>query len=318
MANPNRAMLDIWYARVGKARPFLKWAGGKQSFLWGNSAAIPHFPGKYIEPFLGSGAVLFYVMRTQAHPLKAQLGDTNRHLIRTFQAVRDDPETVHQELVTLERGYLAANDRADFYYRVREAHNARHPATDPAAFIFLNQTCWNGLYRVNQQGKFNVPHGAPRSDRIVPTLEDLLNASAALAQADLRATSWQNSVALAEPGDFIFLDPPYYSDVLRGDRNVSSKYSRREFGLRDHKELAATLAALAHRGIDFVLTNSGEDEMANLYAERGLSVRLIMQPRAINSKVEGRARVPELVVTPGEGSPRLIDLDAEVTLLPHS
>jgi DNA adenine methylase len=312
-------MLDMWYARVGKARPFLKWAGGKQSFLWGNSTSIPSFPGKYVEPFLGSGAVFFHVMRSQAHRLPAQLGDTNRHLIRTFLAVRDDPEAVHSELVKLEQVYLSTNDRADFYYHVRAEHNARHPATDPASFIFLNQTCWNGLYRVNQQGKFNVPHGSPKTDRIVPNLEELLNASAALAQADLRATSWQNSVALAEPGDFIFLDPPYYSDVLRAnDRTVSSKYQRRQFGLRDHKELAGTLAALAHRGIDFVLTNSGEDEMANLYSEHGLSVSLIMQPRAINSKGEGRTRVPELVVTPGEGSQTLLDLDAEVTLLPHS
>jgi len=195
----------------------------------------------------------------------------------------------------LQAEYSAAPDKSKFYYELRDKYNDNSRAAGPAAFIFLNRTCWNGLYRTNREGRFNVPYGAPKTERIAPSLEELLNASAALRQAELRVTSWSYTIARAQPGDFIFFDPPYYSDILAED----SKYGRRQFGLREHERLAHSLQALTRRGVDFILTNSGEKEMIALYSDYGLSVELVQSPRSINSKAERRGTpVPELIVSP--------------------
>lgn len=290
----SKDLLREWHDRVGRAKPFLRWAGGKQLFTMRYSGLLPAFPGKYLEPFLGSGAVFFHIMRTQLRPPMARLGDTNRQLISSFQAVRDEPEAVYERLEILQAGYSAARDKAQFYYDVRDRHNAIFPKADPAAFILLNRTCWNGLYRVNREGRFNVPYGAPKSDTVIPTRAELLSASAALAQAHLRVTSWENTLAFAEGGDFVFLDPPYYSDVLRED----AKYSRQQFTLRKHEQLAKACIDLAARGIDFILTNSGEPEMIELYRSHGLQLESIEMPRPINSKTDKRSAVPEILVRP--------------------
>jgi len=304
-------MLDIWYARVGVARPFLKWAGGKTRFIFERPDLLPDFSGRYIEPFLGSGAVFFHEMRRRTHPCKARLGDTNLTLVRTFIAVRDQPHHVADGLDAMQREFDGASDKRAFYYAIRDEYNATRDEKSPIRFIFLNQTCWNGLFRVNRQGCFNVPFGSRESGRVVPSREAIESASAALAGADIRATSWENTVALAEPGDFVFLDPPYFSDVERGD----VKYQKRLFGRSHHEHLADSLAGLAERGIEFVLTNSAEPEMVRLYRSRGLDVQSIMLPRAINSKGAKRARVPELVVRAGYNRGAGAELDLAISLL---
>lgn len=311
---PSRSMLEAWYARLRDAKPFLRWAGGKQSFLFRYADRIPSFSGSYLEPFLGSGAVFFYLTRKAGQPKRARLGDVNKHLVRTFLAIRDHPDAVYKNLVTLQAEYSRARDKGEFYYKVRERHNALHPRTDPAVFIFLNRTCWNGLYRVNQFGKFNVPYGAPKREQVIPDMEDILNASAALTQSEVRATTWQNTIALAQPGDFVFLDPPYYSDMTQEE--IKPKYQTRPFTLKHHEELASALAQLAARGVGFLLTNSGEPKMAQLYARHGLRTELVALPRAINSKPDQRTEVPELIVTPATDPVTPLDLDAEVLLLP--
>src|SRR5262249_12585418 len=150
-------------------------------------------------------------------------------LIRTFLAVRDDCAAVSERLSILQAGYSAANDKSGFYYELRHRYNATLPSVDPATFIFLNRTCWNGLYRVNRQGEFNVPYGAPKTDIVIPSVGDLERTSAALLQAKIRATTWENTIALAEAGDFVFLDPPYFSDLTG---TVRTKYQRQPFSLK--------------------------------------------------------------------------------------
>jgi DNA adenine methylase len=296
----SREILDAWYGRVRAAKPFLRWAGGKQAFIYQFAARIPEFAGTYIEPFLGSGAMFFKLTARRPRLGNARLGDTNRQLVQTFIAVRDDPEKVFQRLETLQHGYAASKRKSDFYYEQRDIYNALLPKADPGLFIFLNQTCWNGLYRVNLEGRFNVPYGAPKSDIVIPTLEELLNASAALQQANLRVTTWQNTLAFAKPGDFVFIDPPYHSELIieERDNRRSGKYHRRGFGHRDHYELARAAADISRRGIDFMLTNSAEQEMIDLYTSKGLQVAVVKIPRAINSKTSRRKPVLELLVTP--------------------
>lgn len=311
------SLWDDYNERARRAKPILKWAGGKQRFLQVYGRHLPQFRGKYIEPFLGGASVFFHTVRAQDRPFVARLGDTNNHLIRCYIALRDDPERVADSLDALRAGFAAASDKSAFYYDLRESYVAIHPKTDAAKFIFLNRTCWNGLWRVNSEGKFNVPYGAPKGDGFFPSREDLVNAATALQGAFLRTTSWEHTVAFAEEGDFVFLDPPYFSETLLGRDNHSDKYQRRVFGLREHTKLARRLRELADRGVDFVLTNSGEREMVDLYESLGLHVSMVEMPRSINSKVDERTRASELVVTPGDASDRrerqsavLLDLHA--------
>lgn len=289
-------------ARASKSRPFLRWAGGKARFIQLYGHLIPDFNGKYLEPFFGGGAMFFHLSRTQRRPFQTCIGDTNVHVIRTLQELRSRPEQLIDRLGAIQSSYSASLDKTVFYYELREAFNKNMPRTNAAQFIFLNRTCWNGLWRVNQLGKFNVPFGAPKSDHVVPTADDLINASAALQAATMRTTSWQNIIAAAEAGDFVFLDPPYYSDLAPGNASAREsgkrKYSVREFTEAEHRELARTAANLRERGVHFMLTNSAEAQMVDLYREFRLNVRLTSIPRWINSDAGARHSITELLVTP--------------------
>jgi DNA adenine methylase len=287
-------LLNEWYGQIGSARPFLKWVGGKQNFIARFSKCLPAITGRYFEPFLGGASVFFYVQRATGHPIDAVLSDVNVPLIRTYKAVQADPEGLYQRLSELQQAYLDADSASAFYYELRARYNATLPHPDPADFVFINRTCWNGLYRLNRKGLFNTPYGRPKNEIVIPSREDLINASAALVRARLRATSWENAIAQAQPGDFVFLDPPYYSDIEKDD----TKYKARRFDLHEHTKLAGRLTDLAARGVDFVLTNSGEPEMIELYTSFGLSVHGIKMPRAISGKTDQRFPVDELIVTP--------------------
>jgi len=292
-----RSLLEEWHRRTSLATPFLKWAGGKRLFLtrFGKDIAVP--PRRYIEPFLGSAAVFFHLCRRAGRPIPATLGDINSALVECYLQVQADPDAVWDTLQSLIAGFKTAQDRRSFYDRARDHYNKVLPRVDGGHFIFLNRTCWNGLYRVNQRGEFNVPIGKAVESRDVhfPSRDDLMNAAVALSSARLRATSWEHLLALADEGDFVCLDPPYSSDWLRDD----IKYSVKGFSLEDHARLADHVARMAARGIDFLLTNSAEPEIVELYRSRGIAARVVGVPRAINSRVEGRGAVRELVVTPG-------------------
>jgi DNA adenine methylase len=189
--------------------------------------------------------------------------------------------------------YKAARDKRAFYETQRDSFNDSLPKCDPAKFIFLNATCWNGLWRTNSSKKFNVPFGAPKTDDVMPSPDSLSNASAALQHADLRAASWKNVISTAGTGDFVFLDPPYFSDIAQN----GTKYGAEEWGFEQHRELAEALLPLHSKGARFILTNSGELEMEAMYKELGLTVQRVLVARAINSKTDERKPVGELVVT---------------------
>jgi DNA adenine methylase len=292
-----RALLDEWNRRSTSAKPFLKWAGGKRLFLSRFGDMIPVPRRQYVEPFLGSGAVFFHVCRKAGRPVSARLGDANVALIECYLQLQEDPHQVADSLGTLVAGFRAAGDRKRFYEHVRTHYNAGLPRVDAADFIFLNRTCWNGLYRVNQRGEFNVPIGQVAQEKKLyfPTEEDLENAAVALSSSRLRATSWEQTLNLADEDDFVFLDPPYFSDWLRDDL----KYSSKAFGPQDHSRLAEAVARLKQRGVGFLLTNSAEPQMIDLYEGHGLDVQVVGVPRAINSDVSARGAVSEIIVTPG-------------------
>lgn len=277
-----------------QARPFLRWAGGKQRWLSGNSSLLPRFNGQYFEPFLGGGSVFFHLVRSEVRPFQAWLGDQNLQLVRTYNEIRNSVDDVIEDVRVMQAAYASARDKRRFYEEVRQSFNDGLPKSNTAKFIFLNATCWNGLWRTNSSGRFNVPFGAPKSDDVMPSETELRNVSAALQHARIRASSWESLISSAGNGDFVFLDPPYYSDSLQ---KATPKYGADAFGYPAHKRLAEMLVTLQRRGALFVLTNSGEPEMVALYRELGLNVREVMVPRAINSKADERQPVGEVIVT---------------------
>lgn len=300
------AAAGSWSDLVAAASPLFKWAGGKQRFLWENRDRIPRFPGRYIEPFAGGLSVLFHVARRADGPVNAIASDANLRLIRCYQDVKRDWKSVADGLRQLGASYAAAADKSEYYYRLREEYNKLGPSAGAARFIFLMTAGFNGIYRVNQQGQFNVPHGVIRDTVPLPSDETLAAVAAVFQHTELRASSWESTLSTARAGDFVFLDPPYFTD------NRTQLYSN-SFGIAEQTRLADALVDLAHRDVQFLLTNSNYPEMRELYASRGLSVETIAMHRSISSKIDSRGAGDEIVVTPRDTRLRKL-AEAELAL----
>jgi DNA adenine methylase len=262
-----------------KAAPFLKWVGGKTSLLPELLRHVPTRYRRYHEPFVGGGALFFSVAAR-----RAVLSDNNAELVHCYQQVRDD---VHAMLATLARHVY---ERAH-YQSVRALDPLQLSSAERAArFIYLNKTCFNGLWRVNRAGRFNVPIGRYTNPRFYDP-GALLAASSALAQTELVHAPFEEAVVKAGPGDFVYLDPPY--DPVSATSSFAS-YTADGFTWDDQKRLARACIALNRRGVRFLLSNSATDRVRELY--RGFEQRLVRAPRFINSKAESRGRVDELLV----------------------
>jgi DNA adenine methylase len=188
---------EVASCAVGSSQtPFLKWAGGKRWLAPQLVKNLPDFSGRYIEPFLGSAAIFFAI-----RPSDALLSDTNEDLIETYNAIRDDHEQVHDLLKVHQRKHSV-----EYFYQMRQ-YRPRERYRKAARFIYLNRTCWNGLYRVNLQGVFNVPIGTKTN--VLMATDDWTATSALLKSADIRCQDFEKSIDMAERGDLVFADPPY-------------------------------------------------------------------------------------------------------------
>jgi DNA adenine methylase len=261
------------------ATPFLKWAGGKGQLLDRLLPLLPASYQRYIEPFLGGGALFFALA-----PARALLADLNRELIVTYQMVRDQPAALADRLAE-----HRANHNKEYYYRIRAARS-EDPLEVAARLIYLNKTCFNGLYRVNRSGQFNVPMGSYVNPRIYDRA-NLLAAAHALAAADLCAADYRATLDQASAGDFVYLDPPYVP--LSASASFTS-YTSSNFGEPEQRQLAAAYRELDRRGCYVMLNNSATPLTRQLYD--GYEQRVIPAARAINSKGDRRGPVDELVV----------------------
>ncbi len=271
-------------ARTALPRPFLKWAGGKTALLDVLLTAAPPRFGTYYEPFLGSGALFFGLSRA-GRVRRAVLGDINRELIDTYRALQVDVEAV---IRVLDRyPYSKA-----FYYALREVDPWSLPLAERAArMIYLNKTCYNGLYRVNRAGKFNVPFGRYKN----PNYKDFDNLRAvarALQDVTLVCASFEESVRDAGPGDFVYFDPPY-DPVSRTAR--FTEYHAGGFDREDQARLAALFRELAERGVWVMLSNADTPFVRELY--RGFVITPVQAPRYINRRADRRGPQPEVLVT---------------------
>jgi DNA adenine methylase len=262
------------------AVPFVKWAGGKSSLLPQILPRIPERFGTYYEPFVGGGAVFFAV-----RPLRAVLADINAELIDAYLEVRDDPAGLMR---TLDRYRY---DR-ETYYRVRALQPATLSRQERAArFLYLNRTCYNGLYRVNRRGEFNVPMGRYPHPRRLYDPAVIWAASAALAHAEIRCASFEETLLSARAGDFVYLDPPYWPlDVT----SSFTRYSQLGFTASDQQWLKAQVDRLTERGCRVLLSNSDTPFTRWLYAE--YRIEQVHAPRPINADPTGRGSIPEILV----------------------
>ncbi len=274
-----------------KPSPVVKWAGGKTSLLTRIAARLPEAYGAYIEPFLGGGAA-FFALR----PERALVADSNAELIAMYEAIRDEPAALMAALDTLQP-HVADRER---YLAVRAQDPATLTRVDAAArFIYLNKTCYNGLYRVNREGKFNVPFGRHASP---PRLYDAGNLHAvgeALRRADMRCADYRDVLREATPGDFVYLDPPYHPPTRTA--NFTS-YTPLGFGDVDQRALADEVARLTDAGVFVLLSNSDTPLIRELYGRYHATEEAV--GRAINSRADRRKGTLELLVDNYEMMPK--------------
>ncbi|MEH2169192.1 MAG: DNA adenine methylase [Nostoc sp.] len=273
----------IQVSKETNPRPFLKWAGGKSRLI---QQYIPYFPKSYknyYEPFLGGGAVFFYLQ-----PSAAILTDINAELINTYCCVRNRVE----ELISLLKEHKSRHGK-DYYYSVR--NNSSGTDIEKAArLIYLNKTCFNGLYRVNSQGKFNVPLGRYNNPNICA--EVLLKAaSEALSYAEIKQADFTEVLNRATSSDdFVFFDPPYHPI---SDTSYFTAYSQNCFSKKDQEILRDTCAELASRGVKVMVCNSDSEFISKIYTDINFETYKIKAARSINSNIKNRGVINELLIT---------------------
>ena len=277
------------------AAPFLKWAGGKGRLLAQLDPLLPRRLGRYVEPFVGGGAMFFHLRGGGRLGRGAVVSDCNGELVNCFRVV-GDAAALPALIARLGEHAEHAMDRA-YYYGVRawdrEAgfRERRSPVERAARTVFLNHTCYNGLYRLNRKGQFNLPYGKWTRP---PSLFDegtLWACHRALQGASVREESFEACLARAQPGDFVYLDPPYHP---RSRTASFTTYTGVEFRERDQRRLAELYRALDARGCLLMLTNSATPLVRRLY--NGFRIETALAARAISCKGRGRGKVEELVV----------------------
>ncbi len=270
-----------------KAKPFIQWVGGKREMIPQYEEFIPKKFNTYYEPFLGGGAMFFYLQ-----PEKAVLSDNNTELIKSYEGVRDNAEEVIKILKELK-----SKHSEELYTKVRNLDreisifHKLNNAEIAARMIYLNQTCFNGLYRVNQKSQFNVPIGSSLN-RLICDEHTLRNASKVLKKITIEETDFNTSVNNAQKGDFIYCDPPYYPVSVYSD---FTRYTKEKFYKEDQVRLKNEIDRLSKIGCKVMLSNSDCEFIRDLYADYNL--HKVYSNRSLNCKKDQRGKVSELLIT---------------------
>ncbi|GEN99038.1 site-specific DNA-methyltransferase (adenine-specific) [Novosphingobium sediminis] len=260
-------------------KPFLKWAGGKRWLFTAEFIdSLPKFE-RLIEPFLGGGAAFFAI-----EPKKAVLSDVNPELINLYRWIRDEPEKFCAEL----KSYQHKHSK-DFYYQIRAKKFT--PNLDGAVrTLYLNRTCWNGLYRLNKSGKFNVPIGTKLI--VYSENDDFIEASRLLSLVELRVSDFENTLKEAQSGDLVFLDPPY---TVKHNNNGFVKYNESIFSWEDQERLAKCIQVATNNGAHVILTNADHPSVRALYDGFG-AITSVARNSVISGKSSGRTKTTEILL----------------------
>ena len=271
-----------------KAKPFLKWVGGKQQLLSQFETYFPAHFRRYFEPFVGGGATFFHLWNTDRLPEQIFLFDNNEELINAYRVVRDELEALIKLLATHQKSH---NKR--YYYQIRSLDRQNIELTDierAARTIYLNRTCYNGLYRVNSKKQFNVPMGSYKNPKIL--YRNVLEAaSSALQDVSVKVRDFREIAALAQTGDFFYFDPPY--DPISKTASFTG-YTAGSFRDEDQKGLVEVFKKLTKEGCLCMLSNSYTPFILELYQD--FRVEVVYARRAVNSDANGRGNIREVVV----------------------
>ncbi len=231
--------------------PFLKWAGGKRWLVSSGLLRKPKQYDRFIEPFLGGGAVFFHLT-----PPLALLSDINPDLIELYKSMRNDPAQLQLHMKEHQK-----NHSKIYYYDVRD-QQPKTALLRAARLLYLNRTCWNGLYRVNMKGEFNVPKGT--KDTVLFRAEDFTSFAKALEGADLLCSDFEPIINRAGAGDFLFVDPPY---TVKHNVNGFIKYNEQLFSWEDQVRLRDAVSRACARGAAVIMTNADHQSVRDLYAD---------------------------------------------------
>ena len=270
-----------------KPRPFIQWVGGKREMISQYQEFLPKKFKKYYEPFLGGGAMFFHLQ-----PENAILSDNNKELIKAYEGVRDNPE----EIIKLLKE-LRSKHSLELYTKIRNLDReinifeSLNSAEIGARMIYLNQTCFNGLYRVNQKSQFNVPIGSSLN-RLICDENTIRSVSKVLKKITIQESDFETSVRKAQSGDFIYLDPPYYPISAYSD---FTRYTKEKFYQEDQVRLKKEIDRLSKIGCKVMVSNSDCDFIKDLY--KGYKLHKVYSGRTLNCKKDQRGKVSELFIT---------------------
>jgi DNA adenine methylase len=259
---------------VGQARPFLKWAGGKRLLLKHIRPHVPQKFGRYFEPFLGGGALFFELI-----PREAFVSDMNPELINTYVQIRDN---VDELIARLQQLAISA----ETFYKIRSVV-PDDPMDRAVRFMYLNRTAYNGLYRVNLNGEFNVPFGC-KPGTVLCQEDTLRAASLSLRGATISVTDFQTAVEPVNGGDFVYCDPPY---TVKHNNNGFRKYNERIFSWADQVRLANVAHQLVKRGAHVIVSNAHHQDLVELYP--GFQPVVVTRPSVIGGNLSVRGRIQE-------------------------
>jgi DNA adenine methylase len=288
------------YQKIPPCYPFVKWAGGKTQLLPQLSARVPAKFDRYFEPFLGGGALFFYLMSNKNKRFTAFISDINSELMNSYVVIKENVDKLIILLTQHENEYNKASEREEkekYYYQLRNDYNLNCPdrIERAAQLITLNRTCFNGLYRVNPKGKFNVPLGKYKNPTICNS-SNLRNVSNVLCNPEVTIKACDYKEALlenAKEGDFIYLDPPY---IPVSSTAYFTNYTKYEFSPDDQKNLASVFRKLDERGCKVMLTNSDTPSARELYSDYAKYNERVDSKRSINSKGSKREGHTDLII----------------------
>jgi DNA adenine methylase len=279
------------YAQITiSPKPFVKWAGGKRQLIPEIAKHLPKKIGTYFEPFLGGGALLFHLL-SENKILKGHVSDLNADLVLSYVTIRENLGGLLKSLQKHSDNYFS--NSKSYYYSVRES-NPKNQIEKVSRLLFLNRTCFNGLYRVNSKGKFNVPLGRYSHPNIVQE-ENLTLVNQFLNQNNIiiKCQDFSSTIQKAKKGDFVYFDPPY--QPVSKTANFTS-YTNGNFGLNDLKRLAKVSNELAKKGVNVLLSNSSSKQVRELFSSKHWEITKIQANRAINSDSNKRTGHFELLI----------------------
>ena len=270
-------------------KPFVKWAGGKRQLMAELEKNFPTKFGTYLEPFLGGGAVMFDLL-TKVPNLKCNVSDLNSDLVLAYITIRDRSEKLIESLENHSKNYH--KDSTGYYYEVRK-QEPKNQIDKVSRLLFLNKTCFNGLYRVNSKGKFNVPLGRYTNPNIV-NRENLQSVSKILQSGKIKIScrDFSSIIKDAKKGDFVYFDPPYQPV---SDTASFTSYTHRDFTEDDLERLADLADQLNSKGCNVMLSNSNSKTVKKMFSS-GWRIKEIKANRAINSNSQKRTGHKEIII----------------------